>query len=659
MNKVLVSIRQQILLAFVLLALTGVASSLWNTVLLFDHEARLAQLDEESLPTLVAAYEISRQGESITKAASSLIRTPDKWRREAFINRIADQFNWIDTQLGVLSELGYSEDRLNPIRQNKQALQKSFSELVQVIETSHQNAEIKSAQTVTQAEDKIERQLLQHKYRADLMTFSVATLTNEVSDEIKRLISDAHDNIHNEVWLLTAYSIGATLFAVLVVVYLDTHIGRRVVAVQRAMRAVADGKKGEEIPHGGNDEISDMGGALRTFVDKLEERENVLRELVERAEKANHDKSVFLAAASHDMRQPLQAMNLFLYALKSGQGQPVDNKVIGHLEQSTASLGQILDRLLDLSRLEAGVINIKKQTFPLHTMFERLVEEFRPAAVDRGLRLNFVPSSLGVHSDPILLENILRNLIANAIKYTNAGRVLLGCRRLGKGDVQIQVWDTGNGIAKDQQSKIFDEFCQLGVNPGNAVRGLGLGLSIVHRVATLLDHKLGLRSEPGLGSMFSITVPLERRLAIRGDRLGVTEKPAAPKDLSIIVVDDEELVRTSLTLMLSAADFHVTSIPCIDCPDDIAKLDFPQNIPDIIIADYRLANNKTGVEAISNLCEFFDKEIPAILLTGDTAPHRLKEISESGYSLLHKPVDGDDLLLHIQDILSQELTIKG
>jgi len=312
--------------------------------------------------------------------------------------------------------------------------------------------------------------------------------------------------------------------------------------------------------------------------------------------------------------------------------------------------------VLDLSRLEAGVVKIDKRTFSVNTIFNNLLDEFAPVAADKGLRLSVVKCSRKVYTDPILVENILRNFIANAIKNTKRGRILIGCRCMGAGYLKIQVWDTGKGIASDQQAKIFDEFYQLGVNPHDPQRGLGLGLglSIVHKVAALLNHELGLVSRLGRGSVFFVTVPLEKKSS--GSRLSESriEQRPRPENLSIIVIDDDDDVRKSLVAMLTAANNVVVSASCVEALDKDHRSYFSEGAPDIIIADYRLGHGQTGVEAISSLCGFYEKNIPAILLTGDTAPECLQEISQSGYALLHKPIHGDALFMHIQEILTQQ-----
>lgn len=631
-------------MAFLLLAFAGVVSSLLNIALSLEHAHRLERLHQESLPALVAAYEISRQGESITNAASSLMRTSNKWNRGAFVNRINDQFNFIERELEIISKLGYGKGDVKRIRQHKEDLQKSFAKLTHFFK--HNDILILNAAKINQL-------LLQNTHYADLMSISVANLTKNVSAEIDGLILNTRSDIRQAIWLLSLYSLGAIVFAIMVVFYLDSNISRRVVAIQRAMRAVAKGDQNRKIPHGGHDEISDMGASLGIFVENIEGREERLQELVTEAKSASKDKSVFLAAASHDMRQPLQAMSLFFYTLRNNEVSEENRELIDRLEHCADSLGYILNKLLDISRLEAGVFEVKLTTVSIQSMFESLMYEFAPVVAKRGLSLKIVSCTQNVHSDPVLLENILRNLIANAIKYTDHGRVLIGCRREGEDHIQIQICDTGRGIEKQQQSKIFEEFYQVGIKTGTSQKGIGLGLSIVKKLADLMNLELHLSSKLGQGSMFSITVPLADPLTIIQHDQSVEDKTSHSKNLSIIVIDDEEPVRKSLSLMLTAAGHHVVSAPDVAHQDAVVMSRFPRQCPDIIIADYRLENETTGVQAIARLCDYYKVKIPAVLLTGDTATHRLTEISKSGYALLHKPVGGEDLLLRIDEVLQE------
>lgn len=277
MVKFFISIRQRLLFAFLLLAIAGVVSSLWNVSLLLRHKDELDQLRAENLPVLNAAYEISRQSESIAQGASGVVLTRDKWMREAFVNRINDQFLWLDTQLAIVAKMQIDPHKLELIEDNKQALAQSFTELTTAIAALDSQGRDNEATT----DKNIERLLLAHKFHAERMSYSVAALSMTVSAQTETLISVIIDDIVNELWLMTLYAIGAATFTALVVYHFDIHISRRVVALQRAMRAVADGDKGVEIPSGGSDEISDMGAALGTFVQTLESREESLQDLVE------------------------------------------------------------------------------------------------------------------------------------------------------------------------------------------------------------------------------------------------------------------------------------------------------------------------------------------------------------------------------------------
>ena len=281
MSKVFSSIRQRVLFAFFLLAFVGVVSSLWNIYLMAQYEQRLTLLSGESIPVLVAAYEVARQGEAISKGASGVVLTRDRWTRQAFVNRINDQFNWLDSQLATLAEKGIEQERLDHVQQNKRALQVSFGDLTRAVERRH-DADVAglSAQKTDLAAE-VDRLLLLHKYHADRLTYSVAGLANARKGEIESSVSGILKQIKVESWLLNIYALAAIIFAILVAVYLDSRVSSRVVAIQRAMRAVADGSAKEEIPRGGGDEIADMADALGTFVDKLGEREERLQVLVD------------------------------------------------------------------------------------------------------------------------------------------------------------------------------------------------------------------------------------------------------------------------------------------------------------------------------------------------------------------------------------------
>jgi two-component system, sensor histidine kinase len=269
--------------------------------------------------------------------------------------------------------------------------------------------------------------------------------------------------------------------------------------------------------------VNDMAEALQAHRGELEKR---IREATadlaakkDMAERANQAKSRFFAAASHDLRQPLHALSLFVAALKARNQQPETQTLIDNIEASTAAMELLFNALLDISRLDAGAIEAHPVHFPLHKLLLDLEQQFGALAADKQLRLRFRPCDVTLYSDPLLIERILVNLIANAIRYTDDGGVLVACRRRGR-MVRISVIDTGRGIPPDQQESVFQEFVQLHNPARDRSKGLGLGLAIVSRLGRLLGHRVDLRSRPGHGSMFSIDVPLRRRQADPAGRAG-------------------------------------------------------------------------------------------------------------------------------------------
>ena len=354
------------------------------------------------------------------------------------------------------------------------------------------------------------------------------------------------------------------------------------------------------------------------------------------AQAADRSKSRFLAAASHDLRQPVHAMSLFVEAL-SAMAQRGDvaaaaaGTIAGRLRTVIGNFGGVLNGLLDISRLDAGVVRTEVQAEPLAQLFDDLKAEFEAMAGERGLDWRVVSSSVWVRTDPALLRRILGNLLTNAFRYTNEGGVLLGAR-LRSGGVEIVVLDTGPGIPSEQMEAVFDEFVQL---PGAEKHGLGLGLSIVRRMADLLGHDLRLRSEVGKGSAFSLLLPLAAPVALVMEQTETEDGTA----LAIAVIDDEADALDGLAHLLETWGHQVWAGRS---PDQvIAALD--RGEPDLLITDYRLGGGMTAMEAVAMVRGHLGRDLPTIIVTGDTAPDRLREASESGHILLHKPVDPEAL----------------
>lgn len=246
---------------------------------------------------------------------------------------------------------------------------------------------------------------------------------------------------------------------------------------------------------------------LRNEVDQRVVVEQQLRRAKEQAEQANLAKSKFLAGASHDLRQPIQALLYFTQALAYQLPDESGQRILGDMDRSLAALKSLLDALLDISKLDAGVISAEPRDFPVGELLARIAAEFTPTAREKGLALSVVNSAAYVHSDPTLLGRVLQNLVANAVRYTKRGRILVGCRHRGH-CLSIEVWDTGVGIPPDRLADIFEEFTQLAKPEGDASQGLGLGLAIVRRLCRLLQHEVSVRSQAGKGSMFRVDVPL-------------------------------------------------------------------------------------------------------------------------------------------------------
>ncbi len=368
----------------------------------------------------------------------------------------------------------------------------------------------------------------------------------------------------------------------------------------------------------------------------------------EAAEQANVAKTRFLAAASHDLRQPLQALSMFVAVLSNREHAPEDTALIKRIEDSVNAVEVLLNGLLDVSKLEAGLVVPELSAFSVAPMIDRLAAEFEPQVAELGLALRAVRSHAMVKSDPALLERVLRNLLSNAVRYTPKGRILFGCRRHGD-RLRMEVWDTGICIPESQIKLIFREFHQLG-NPGRDRRqGLGLGLAIVERLVQLLGHSISVTSAPGRGSGFVVEVPLARQpqMTAQPKQLSLGIRRHA---LSVIVIEDEPDVLESTRLLLESWGHRVFA--ALDCGGALRLLPQIGKRPDLILADYRLQNGATGGQAIHRIRTRLKSVIPAIILTGDTAPERLRQAQASGHGLLHKPVQPVALRQMIDEVLS-------
>ncbi|MDD5036756.1 MAG: hybrid sensor histidine kinase/response regulator [Methylococcaceae bacterium] len=367
----------------------------------------------------------------------------------------------------------------------------------------------------------------------------------------------------------------------------------------------------------------------------------------ERAEQANLAKSRFLASASHDLRQPVHALGMFVGALRVRSMDDEARRIVEHIDGSLQSLDGLFSSLLDISRLDAGVVQTCPQNFPIQPLLKRICDDHASEAAGNGIRLVQVPCSASVSTDPILLERILRNLLSNALRNTHRGRVMVGCRRGER--LSIEIWDTGCGIPKEKQQLIFQEFYQIGNPERDRALGLGLGLAIVKRLTTLLDCGLTLASKPGKGSVFKVSVPFAEPLP---EILAETrEVPIGTfRHGLILVIDDETEIQQAMCELLSSWGHRVIAAGSGD--EMLARIATCSIRPDLILSDYRLRGEENGIAVIHRLQSEYNEDIPAMLITGDTAPDRLTEAQQSGFLLLHKPVPNARLRAAIGNLIA-------
>ena len=366
---------------------------------------------------------------------------------------------------------------------------------------------------------------------------------------------------------------------------------------------------------------------------RLAENERLVEALArerDRAESANRAKSRFLAAASHDLRQPLHALGLFVAQLRGGRNGK--EQVVARIETAVGSMNELFNALLDIAKLDAGVLAPNPSAFPIAQLLAHIEANFAEPAREKGLRLVVRSTTAWVASDAVLLERVLLNLVSNAVRYTDRGGVLVSCRK--RGDLlRIEVYDTGRGIAEDQRSKIFGEFYQVAETGQQHLGGLGLGLAIVDRLCRLLDHRLELASVVGRGSRFAVSVPV-----VVAPAKSIAPAPAiaadAPRGKLILVIDDDALVLDGMRGLLHDWGCNVVTA----ATEDAALASLENRRPDLIISDSRLADGVAGIDVIARLRRSFGTAIPAFLISGDTGPERLKEARSSGHHLLHKPV---------------------
>jgi signal transduction histidine kinase/CheY-like chemotaxis protein len=380
--------------------------------------------------------------------------------------------------------------------------------------------------------------------------------------------------------------------------------------------------------------IETLEGRVRERTEELTRLNAALARAKAEADDANISKTRFLAAASHDILQPLNAARLYVTSLVERQGGGEDARLVANVDASLEAVEEILGALLDISRLDTGALKPEIASFRIDEILRQLEVEFAPLAREKGLELVFVASSLAVRSDRRMLRRLLQNLISNAIKYTPKGRVLVGCRRQDK-RLRVDVYDTGLGIPQSKKKVIFKEFHRLDQG-AKVARGLGLGLSIVERIARMLNHRVDLRSTTGKGSHFSVVVPLVPALPSEAPVREPQRIDAGQlADMAVLCIDNEPKILDGMDALLGGWGCRVLKAP--DLPVAIAAVAESQHPLNGLLVDYHL-DKGDGIDAVGELRRRFGADLPAILITADRSPHVRDEARAHDVQVLSKPV---------------------
>ena len=471
------------------------------------------------------------------------------------------------------------------------------------------------------------------------------------------------DAIRHHVLVLGGIGIAALLLVVLGVIWATRGMTLPIAGMTRAMDDLAAGDVTVTVPvRHRDDEIGRMARALGTF------RQNAidLRAAKERAEQAVASKAKFMAAASHDLRQPAQSLLMLTAMLRATAPNPKVEDSARKIEQVVMTLKQLLDELLEVSRLDAGGVTANKAVHEVADLFEALDSQYGPVARGKGLAFAVPQHRAAVLTDRVLLLRLLGNLIDNAIRYTNSGQVQVACLESG-GSLIVEVRDTGIGIPEDRLDAIWEEFHQIGNPERNRDNGIGLGLSIVQRLATVLDHPVKVRSTPGKGSVFSVTVPLAPVETALPDRMAAEPVPPAPTlapppapaaangaavatladapakegEIAILVIDDDQFVLSAISMFLTTAGHRVVGASTV--AQGLRAVEDGTVRPDAVIADYHLSATENGLDFIETVWRRLGLRIPAVLISGRLDGAVAARAAEIGVTVAAKPIMPDRL----------------
>lgn len=465
---------------------------------------------------------------------------------------------------------------------------------------------------------------------------------------------------------LAAFGTGliAILFALLLAWRLSGGVSRPLLDITRTVAHLTNGNLTKRTPEHSQGEIGRLEQGINRMAQALEENQRNLTLKVREAtsellgqklaaEAAVLAKSRFLAAASHDLRQPLHALTLLIAALREEVPDGTAGRLAEHIEASASAMENLLNALLDLSKLDAGVVVSRPRCFSVNNLLHQVASQFLPVAEARNIQLSIAASSLSGYSDPSLVERILANLVSNALRYSERGRVLIGARRVGRDWLRFEVWDTGKGIPPEFQARIFEEYFQLDNPERHRDKGLGLGLAIVSRLARLLGSRVLVNSKPGRGACFSFQ--LARCQAEQPEARAEASQPAfkLPLEQALVAfIDDDEVILSAMVELFD--QWNVALAAGEDAEQVRGELLRLGRAPNLILCDYRLRDARTGVEAIELLRRAFGASIPAALLTGDTASDTIQAIQASGLPVLHKPLKPAKLRAFLSHLLAAQ-----
>jgi signal transduction histidine kinase len=434
-------------------------------------------------------------------------------------------------------------------------------------------------------------------------------------------------------------------------------LARRMVSPIRALEAgarrIGEGKLDETVVVETADELQDLAHQFNLMAKKLHDSysdlEHRIEERTQQLAEANRAKSRFLAVASHDLRQPVHALGLFVAQLSEARDSRARDRIIEKVEASTTLVSELIEALLDISKLDAGTVQAHPAEFSLRPLLERLEQTFSDAAQAKALRLRVRATHFRVATDPVLLERMLFNLAANSVRYTHEGGIVIGARKRG-GKARIEVWDTGIGIPSQEQAHIFEEFYRVGGAASEGLQGLGLGLAIVDRLARLLELSVCVCSVPGRGSVFAVEVPLVFDCPASVGSMSTPRDNVRFDGLTVLIIDDDAAVRDAAAGLLAQWGCETVLASCGRQAEEILLTG--KVSPSVIISDYRLAAGELGTDVVGRLRAHLGENIPALIVSADASALSAQVVAAAGMHLLRKPIRPANLRAVLHHVLS-------